>query len=133
MVINPLSKLYNQLIKGYELKLESVLVLKSKTVLAVLDILLLEGFIRGYTFNTKDSGKIKVLLKYSLNGREKAIRDIKGVSKPSKRFYVTLDDLWSFYWDLPFVCLVLSTSKGIMTSKEALKYNIGGELLCYVI
>jgi len=131
VVNNTLSDLYARIKNGYRLKLNEVLVLNSKMVVKVLDILLLEGFIRGYSFNVKDSNKIKVLLKYSVSGK-KAIRDIKGVSGSGRRIYVSVDVLWSFYSEANTVCLVLSTSKGIINLKTALKYNIGGELLCMV-
>ena len=131
MVNNTLSDLYVRIKNGYSLKLEEVLVLRSKLVVKVLDILLLEGFIRGYSFNVKDFNKIKVLLKYSASGK-KAIREIKGVSGSSRRLYVSVDVLWSFYSESDTTCLILSTSKGVIDLKTALKLNIGGELLCLV-
>lgn len=131
MVNNTLSDLYVRIKNGYSLKLEEVLVLRSKLVVKVLDILLLEGFIRGYSFNVKESNKIKVLLKYSASGK-KAIREIKGVSGSSRRLYVSVDVLWSFYSESDTTCLILSTSKGVIDLKTALKLNIGGELLCLV-
>lgn len=131
MVNNTLSDLYVRIKNGYSLKLKEVLVLRSKIVVKVLDILLLEGFIRGYSFNVKDSNKIKVLLKYSATGK-KAIREIKGVSSSSRRLYASVDTLWSFYSESDTVCLVLSTSKGIIDLKTALRLNVGGELLCLV-
>lgn len=131
MVNNTLSDLYVRIKNGYSLKLEEVLVLRSKLVVKVLDILLLEGFIRGYSFNVKDFNKIKVLLKYSASGK-KAIREIKGVSGSSRRLYASVDVLWSFYSESDTTCLILSTSKGVIDLKTALKLNIGGELLCLV-
>lgn len=131
MVNNTLSDLYVRIKNGYSLNLKEVLVLRSKIVVKVLDIFLLEGFIRGYSFNVKDSNKIKVLLKYSATGK-KAIREIKGVSGSGRRLYASVDVLWSFYSESESVCLILSTSKGIIDLKTALRLNIGGELLCLV-
>jgi small subunit ribosomal protein S8 len=126
-----LSDLYSRIKNGNKAKLESIVVLKSKLVIKVLDILFLEGFIRGYTFNAKESNKIIVLLKYSLDGKS-VIKHIKGISKPGKRVYIGVDSLWNIYSESDTICLILSTSKGVMCLKEALNKNIGGEPLCVV-
>ena len=131
MVKDVLNDAFIRIKNGYSLGVESVLVLRSRKVLFMLDLLYLEGFIRGYSFNVKDSNKIKVLLKYSATGK-KAIREIKGVSGSGRRLYASVDILWGFYSESDTVCLILSTSKGIIDLKTALKLNIGGELLCLV-
>jgi len=131
IVNNILSDFYCRIKNGYNLRLKSVLVLKSKLVVRVLDVLLLEGFIRGYTFNTKETNKIKVLLKYDLNGVG-SIKDIKGISSSGRSVYVKVEGLWNIYSQSSFFCIILSTSKGVISLKKALEKNIGGELLCII-
>lgn len=131
-VINILSDSYARIKNGYRLNLESVLVLNSKKVVKILDVLYLEGFIRGYNFNVSEPNKIKVLLKYSSDG-ESSLRDIKGISNSGKKVYVSVDTLWNISLKSNMGCFILSTSKGIMSLNDALKHNVGGELLCYVL
>jgi small subunit ribosomal protein S8 len=117
---------------GYKLNFDSVFILKSKKIIKVLDILYLEGYIRGYSFDPLDIYKIKVLLKYSGFG-EGSFRKIKVISVSSKRVYVSVDTLFNLNLKKSLGCFILSTSKGILSLNDALKYNIGGELLCYVV
>lgn len=131
-VTNILNDTYARIKNGYRLKFDSILVLKSKKVMRILDVLYLEGFIRGYSFNTLEQNKIKILLKYSSNG-EGSLRNIKSISKSSKRIYATVGNLWSISLKSNISCVILSTSKGVLSLNEALKRNIGGELLCYVL
>ena len=65
MGVNNLTDSFIRIKNGYKLNLDSVLILKSKKIIKVLEILYLEGFIRGYSFNSFDSNKIKILLKYT--------------------------------------------------------------------
>lgn len=131
MVNNILSDFCCRLKNGSYSRIESVLVIKSKKIIKILDILLLEGFIIGYSFNSKDKNKVKVLLKYSSSSKS-GIRDIKIISKSGKRIYSSVNSLWSIQFNLIGKCIILSTSKGIMSLNMALEKNLGGELLCYV-
>lgn len=131
MVNNTLSDFCSRVKNSSYTKIESVLVIKSKKIIKILDILLLEGFIRGYSLNSEDKNKIKVLLKYSPSSRP-SIRDIKIISKSGKRVYSSVNSLWRIQSNLVGKCIILSTSKGIMSLNMALKKNVGGELLCYV-
>ena len=94
-------------------------------------ILFEKGYILNYKFvEDGPQGTIKVALKYDPATRENAIKCLKRVSTPGLRKYTG-------YKDMPRVInglgiAILSTSKGVMTDKEASQLKIGGEVLCYV-
>ncbi|MDO4695584.1 30S ribosomal protein S8 [Porphyromonas sp.] len=94
-------------------------------------ILFEKGYILNYKFVEEGpQGTIKVALKYDVVSKKNAIKALKRVSKPGLRKYVG-------YKDMPRVLnglgiAILSTSRGVMTNKEALDLKIGGEVLCYV-
>lgn len=95
----------------------------------ILKIFKREGYISNFkTIEDKKQGVIRVYLKYN-EDKSPVITDIKRVSKPGLRIYVTNDDI---PWVLNgFGIAVISTSRGIMTDKEARKERVGGEVLCY--
>ena len=92
-------------------------------------------FDKGYILNFKfvedgPQGSIKVALKYDRSGRVNALKALKRVSRPGLRKYVG-------YREMPRVLnglgiAILSTSKGVMTDKEASQLKVGGEVLCYI-
>ena len=94
-------------------------------------ILFDKGYILNYKFiEDGPQGSIKVALKYDPATKVNAIKKLKRVSTPGLRKYTG-------YKDMPRVInglgiAILSTSKGVMTDKEAIEMKIGGEVLCYV-
>jgi len=94
-------------------------------------ILLDKGYILNYKFNDEGyQGSIKIALKYDPINKVNAIKGLKRVSTPGLRKYVG-------YKDMPRVLnglgiAIVSTSKGVMTDKEARDLKIGGEVLCYI-
>ena len=96
---------------------------------SIADILTKEGYIKGYQIvEDGKQGIIRVTLKY--NGKEKAIKGLRRVSKPGLRIYASCEDMPRVMSGLGVA--IISTSKGIMTDKEARKQNIGGEVLAFV-
>jgi small subunit ribosomal protein S8 len=94
-------------------------------------ILFEKGYILNYKFEDDDKqGIIKVALKYHPKTKRPAITEIQRVSKPGLRKYAGSDSLPRVLNGLGIS--VLSTSRGLMTDKEARKENVGGEILCYV-
>jgi small subunit ribosomal protein S8 len=90
-----------------------------------------KGFIINYKFEDDSiQGKIKIALKYNARTKVSAIEKIDRISKPGLRKYVGIDNLPRVINGLGIA--ILSTSKGIITDKEAKKLKIGGEVLCYV-
>ncbi len=90
-----------------------------------------KGYIQNYKFEEEGpQGTIKIALKYNPVTKQNAIVSLSRVSKPGLRKYVGHNDLPRVINGLGIA--VLSTSKGVMTDKEARTEKIGGEVLCYV-
>jgi len=91
-----------------------------------------KGYILNYKFadNEGPQGTIKIALKYHPVTKIPAIRDLKRVSRPGLRQYRSAGDIPRVINGLGIA--ILSTSKGVMTDKEARKENVGGEVLCFV-
>lgn len=91
-----------------------------------------KGFISNYKFEDTDNkqGLIKIALKYNPVTKMPAITTIRRVSKPGLRKYVKADRLPRVINGLGIA--IVSTSRGLMTDKEARQLNVGGEVLCYV-
>jgi len=94
-------------------------------------ILFDKGYILSYKFEDDDKqGSIKIALKYHPETKEPAIRSIQRVSTPGLRKYVGNNEIPRVLNGLGIA--ILSTSKGVITDKEARTLNVGGEVLCYV-
>lgn len=94
-------------------------------------ILFDKGYILSYKFEDDDKqGIIKIALKYHPISRIPAIKSLKRVSKPGLRKYSDVDNMPRVLNGMGIA--ILSTSKGLMTDKEARRENVGGEVLCYV-
>ena len=111
-------------------KHDSVDVPASNVKKAIAQILLDEGYIGGFT--VVDDGKqgvIKIALKYGPN-KSQIITGLRRVSKPGLRIYTNVEDMPKVMRGLGIA--ILSTSKGIMTDKQARRENVGGEVLAYI-
>ena len=110
-------------------KHETVDIPASNMKKAIADILVKEGYLKGYQIvEDGKQGIIRVTLKY--NGKEKVIKGLRRVSKPGLRIYASCEDMPRVMNGLGVA--IVSTSKGIMTDKEARKNNIGGEVIAFV-
>lgn len=90
-----------------------------------------KGYIQNFKFEDEGvQGKIKIALKYNSLTKKNAITKLERISKPGLRKYTSNDSLPRVLNGLGVA--VLSTSKGVMTDKEARNENVGGEILCYV-
>ena len=90
-----------------------------------------KGYIQNYKFEDSTvQGNIKIALKYNPTTKQSAIVNIERVSTPGLRQYVKAEEIPRVLNGLGIA--VLSTSKGVITDKEARGLNIGGEVLCYV-
>tara|TARA_R110000824_G_scaffold373239_1_gene563567 strand:+ start:9085 stop:9453 length:369 start_codon:yes stop_codon:yes gene_type:complete len=120
-----LTRIRNAQMRG----MSKVVTPSSKLRIRVLEVLINEGFIRGYTEVEKDGHKnIDIELKYYEG--QPVISEIKRVSKPGRRVYSSVSDI-------PLVrnglgISILSTSKGVMSDNSARSENVGGEVLCRV-
>ncbi|MDY4696887.1 30S ribosomal protein S8 [Selenomonas montiformis] len=127
---DPIADMLTRLRNANNVYHESVEIPGSKVKSAIAAVLKEEGFISDYTF-TEDGkqGIINVSLKYGPN-REKVISGIKRISKPGLRQYAKHDELPRVLGGLGIA--IISTSKGIMSDKQARKAGLGGEVVAYV-
>lgn len=94
-------------------------------------ILFEKGYILNYKFDDENTkGVIKIALKYHQATKQSAIRGLERVSRPGLRKYSGAETLPRVLNGLGVA--IVSTSKGVMTDKEAKQQNVGGEVLCYV-
>lgn len=127
---DPIADMLTRIRNAQSAKIEVVSIPASKIKIAIAHILRDEGFIRNYKcIRDGKQGILKVALKYSESG-DGVIHAIKRMSRASRRSYVKASDI-------PFVkngfgIGILSTSKGLMTDRQARKEHIGGEYLCSV-
>ncbi|MCK8491803.1 MULTISPECIES: 30S ribosomal protein S8 [Spirosoma] len=90
-----------------------------------------KGYIQNYKFDDNSAqGTIKIALKYNPTTKQSAIVDLQRISRPGLRQYRGADHLPRILNGLGVA--IISTSKGVMTDKEAKTLNVGGEVLCYV-
>lgn len=122
-----LTRLRNALMAGHKV----VEIPASNIKEEITKILMDQGFIHNYKREEiGPQGTIKVALKYDSITKESAIRSLERVSKPGLRKYSSGKDLPRVINGLGLA--IVSTSKGVMTDKQARKENVGGEVLCYV-
>lgn len=126
---DPIADMLTRIRNANVVKHETVDVPASNMKKELARILLEEGFIRGYdVIEDGKQGIIRIQLKYGQEG-ERVITGLKKISKPGMRVYAN--------HEIPKVLnglgiSVISTSKGILTDKQARKENVGGEVICYV-
>jgi len=126
---DPLADMLTTIRNGQQARLATVRTPASKLRANVLAVLKNEGYIKDYSEETQGAKKkIKIELKY-FEGKP-AIQVIRKVSTPGRRAYSQIGKLKNFYNGLGIS--VLSTSKGVMTDRDAKTANIGGEVLCSV-
>ncbi|HHX95603.1 MAG TPA: 30S ribosomal protein S8 [Clostridia bacterium] len=102
----------------------------SKLKKSMSEILKREGYIKDYEFiEDGKQGIIRLYLKYG-PGKERTITDLKRISKPGLRVYARKDEIPRVLGGLGIA--IISTSKGILTDKEARREGVGGEVICYV-
>lgn len=129
-ITDPIADMLTRIRNAGIAKHETVDIPASNMKKSMSEILLQEGYIKSYQL-IEDGGQgvIRITLKY-LPGKEKAIQGLRRVSKPGLRVYAGADEL-------PYVLkglgiAIISTSKGVMTDKQARKENVGGEVLAFV-
>lgn len=131
IVTDPIADMLTRIRNAQTAKHETAIVPVSKMKLAIANILLNEGYIQGVTVVDENSVQPNLLitLKYGPND-EKVISGLKRISKPGLRIYAGSNELPKVLNGLGIA--IISTSKGIMTDREARKLGVGGEVLAYV-
>ena len=127
---DPIADMLTRIRNANTVKHETVDVPASNIKKEIVRILLEEGFIRGYdVIEDGKQGIIRIQLKYGQSG-ERVIQGIKRISKPGMRVYTNAYEIPKVLNGLGIS--IISTSKGILTDKQARKENVGGEVICYV-
>ena len=131
MVMNdPIADMLTRIRNAQIAKHDAVVLPASNTKKAIAKILLAEGYVKSVDFvDDGPQGSIKIVLKY-VNGKQPVIAGLKRISKPGLRVYAKSEELPKVLGGLGIA--IISTSKGLMTDREARTQMIGGEVLAYI-
>lgn len=131
MLTDPISDMLTRIRNATMARHERVSVPASRLKRAVAEILASEGYVSSVQTESGDDGResLTLVLKYGRD-RSPVIEGIRRVSRPGRRVYVACDDIAKVRSGLGIS--VLSTSRGVMSDREARKQGVGGELLCEV-
>ncbi len=129
-ITDPIADLLTRIRNASSAKHDSVEIPASNMKKAICQILLDEGYIKNFTVvEDGKQGVITVTLKY-LEGKKPVITGLRRVSKPGLRRYSNVEDMPKVIKGLGVA--IVSTSKGVMTDRQARKENVGGEILAFV-
>ena len=129
-VTDPIADLLTRMRNANQMRYNEVVVPSSNLKLEIVKILKAEGYITEYKVEKGQvQDNIVITLKYGKN-KERVISGLKRISKPGLRVYAKAEEIPTVLNGLGIS--IVSTSKGIMTGKEARKENLGGEVLAYV-
>jgi small subunit ribosomal protein S8 len=127
---DPIADLLTRIRNGSRAEHEKVDIPSSKMKVRMAELLKDEGFIKNFRVLDDDKqGTLRVYLKYG-PGTEKVISGLVRVSTPGRRIYVTHDKIPSILGGMGVA--VVSTSRGVLTDRDARKERVGGEVLAYV-
>jgi len=131
MVTDPIADFLTRIRNAVKANHRIVEIPTSKMKRELTKILHDKGYIQGFKFDdTKMFGTIKIALKYNPVSKLPAITHIERISRPGLRKYAKADEMPKVLNGLGIA--IISTSKGLMTDKEARVTNVGGEVICYV-
>ena len=129
-VTDPIADLLTRMRNANQMRYNEVVVPSSNVKLRIVEILKEEGYIANYKIEKNEvQDNIIITLKYG-NNKERVISGLKRISKPGLRVYAKAEEIPTVLNGLGIS--IVSTSKGIMTGKEARKENLGGEVLAYI-
>ena len=129
-ITDPVADMLTRIRNANNAKHETVDVPASNMKKSIAQILLDEGYIKAFqVVEDGTQGVIRITLKYNA-GKEKVISGLRRVSKPGLRVYVGADELPRVLGGLGTA--VVSTSKGVMTDRDARKAGVGGEVIAYI-
>ena len=129
MITDPIADMLTRIRNANQMKHATVSMPASKVKAEILRVLKAEGYISDYVVKEEDNKKfIEVTLKYV--NKQRVIQGIKRISKPGLRVYAKADELPRVLNGLGIA--IISTSKGLMTDKEARAAKLGGEVLAYI-
>ncbi len=130
LVTDPVADMLTRIRNALVAKHDEVDVPASTVKKAIADILVKEGYIKGYEVREEGVAKmLHIALKYG-PGRERVITGLKRISKPGLRVYARKDQVPKVLNGMGIA--IISTSRGMMTDREARKSGVGGEVLAYI-
>lgn len=130
VVTDPIADLLTRIRNALTARHETVTVPNSKMKKAIADILVSEGYVKSAEI-VDDNGHSNILITLKYGAKyEKVITNLKRISKPGLRVYCGYEDLPKVLDGLGIA--IISTSKGVMTDKQARNQKVGGEVLAYV-
>ena len=130
VMTDPIADMLTRIRNANKMHHETVEMPASFLKTAILEVLKNEGFIVDFVTKSENNKSVTtVTLKYTANN-ERVIKGLKRISKPGLRVYAQADELPTVLNGLGIA--VISTSRGVMTDKEARKNQIGGEVLAYI-
>ena len=131
MVTDAISDYLTRLRNAISAKHKVVEIPGSNVKKAITQILMDQGYILNFKeIKDEKQGIIKIALKYDNKTKDSAIRNLTRISKPGLRKYTGVDSMPRVLNGLGIA--IISSSKGLITDKEARKHNVGGEILCYI-
>ncbi|HIS90616.1 MAG TPA: 30S ribosomal protein S8 [Candidatus Faecisoma merdavium] len=129
MVTDPIADMLTRIRNAKTMRYKEVEIPSSKVKVEIAKILKNEGFINDYKIK-KNNVQDVIILSLKYNNKESVITGLKRISKPGLRVYAKADEIPRVLNGLGIA--ILSTSKGIMTGKDAKAANLGGEVLAYI-
>lgn len=129
-VTDPIADMLTRVRNAISMQHREVLVPHSALKSDLLKLMTSEGFISGFTPEVRDDKKVLLVHLNYYDDQKSAINGLKRVSKPGLRRYVSKNNIPNYYGGLGTA--FLSTSKGLMTGREARAKGVGGELLFFV-
>ena len=130
MVQDNIADMLTRMRNALQMRYQTVVVNGTKMTLGIAEILKKEGFITDYNYEKNIAGdKLTITLKYG-EKKERVITGLKRVSKSGLRVYAKANEIPRVLNGLGIA--IISTSKGLMTDKEARENNLGGEVLAYI-
>lgn len=127
IVTDPIADMLTRMRNALSAKHKNVSIPASKMKVAMAELLQNEGYIESYKVETNENNFSNIIIEFK---DAKVIKGLKRISKPGLRIYANVEELPKVINGLGIA--IISTSKGLMTDKEARKQNIGGEVLAYV-
>lgn len=130
MVADKIADMLTRIRNANQLKYDTVEVIGTKMTLGIAEILKREGYISDFVYEKNKNGdKLTLTLKYG-DRKERVITGLKRISKSGLRVYAKVDEIPRVLNGLGIA--IISTSKGLMTDKEARASRLGGEVLAYI-
>ena len=126
---DPIADMLTRIRNGQQARLARVSAPASKVAANILNVLKTEGYIRDFSIEGGEKKTLRLYLKYD-EENQPAIKGLKRESRPGLRTYTSTKEMPKVLGGLGV--MVLSTSKGILTDRDARKQNVGGEVLCSI-